>query len=107
MSRSRLPTGVFILGVPLALAACGDGSSGPPPAPNTIRTVAYVVSECHEDARGATLRQSLQVMRGDQTPITVRELPVIHLPALGFCPLYGQFRAGTASVFFGGSSAWV
>jgi hypothetical protein len=36
-------------------------------------TFAYVMSECRGDAQAATLRQSLQIRRGDQEPITVVE----------------------------------
>jgi len=85
----------------LALSACGGGGaeSG---GPATIRrTLAYVVSVCHEDAAGASMRQSLQVRRGDQAPVTVAEIPTVYFPALGLCPLYGQARFGLTSTLVG------
>ena len=61
----------FIL---IALSACGGGGGGEgAPVPPMVSTLAYVVTECHVDAQGGTIRQSLQIRRGEQTPIPVVE----------------------------------
>jgi hypothetical protein len=55
--------------------------------------VAYVVTECHEDARGGSASQKLQVVRGDAPLVTVFEIPSYgRLPALGLCPGFGAKR---------------
>jgi hypothetical protein len=44
--------------------------------PAAIRTLAYVVSECREDAAGmGVARQGLRIRRGDREPISVVEFP--------------------------------
>src|ERR1043166_4852786 len=103
MSRSSFLAGLSRLALLSALAGCGgDGSGEPAPeAEASIRTRAYVVTACHEGA-GRTFEQSLQIRRGDRAPVTVMEIPTFHLPPLGLCRLYGQFRVGTASVAVGG-----
>src|SRR5262245_35619019 len=64
------------LSVLVVVSACGGGGGGGgggrggEPVPLTL---AYVMSECRGDAQAATLRQSLQIRRGDQEPITVVE----------------------------------
>jgi len=79
----------------LALAACGGGGDGN--TPPGIRTLAYVVSECHEDARAASGHQKLVIRQGERE-VTVREFTVNRLPALGLCPLYADSREGSSSV---------
>lgn len=99
----RRSAGASALAVLLALSACGGGGgSGTPPAlePATVGTVAYVDNECHEDARGASARQRLQILRGDRPPLTVAEIPTYgRLPAVGLCPVYGGVLNGSASVY--------
>jgi hypothetical protein len=44
--------------------------------PTPVRTLAYVVSECREDAAGIEVaRQGLRIRRGDREPISVFESP--------------------------------
>ncbi len=72
-----------------------------------IRTLAYVVTECREDARGYySARQALRIRRGNCEPVTVAALespaPVPLDPAYrGACGLFGVGRAGYRSVFAG------
>src|SRR5262245_44585971 len=78
--------------------------------PVAIRTLAYVVSECREDAAGAVGHQELRIRRGDQEPITVvafdvseknlellrKVLPLeVHQPP---CATFGASRWGGYSV---------
>src|SRR5262245_62102420 len=44
--------------------------------PAAIRTLAYVQSECREDAAGAVGHQELRIRRGDSQPIPVMALDV-------------------------------
>jgi hypothetical protein len=73
--------------------------------PAVIRTLAYVVSECREDAAGMELTgsQALRVRRGDGDPITVVEFgPTAPQPdPQGLCRLYGESRNGPASMAVG------
>src|SRR5262249_49298225 len=55
-------------------AACAERSTCTAPDAR-IRTLAYVVNECHGDARGTVLRQALRIRRGDCAPVTVLEFP--------------------------------
>lgn len=73
-----------------------------------IRTAAYVVTECREDAGGIlTGRQVLVIRRGNCAPVTVGELRTpapVRDPFLalgGLCPLFGRYRAGYRSVWAG------
>ena len=68
-----------------ALAGCGDGGgqscgatglacgSAAAVVPATVRTLAYVMTDCRSDAQGATIRQSLQIRQDGQEPITILE----------------------------------
>src|SRR5262245_2489097 len=94
MSRRRLTTRLpcFVL---VMLAACGGGSgdANPPPSslPAQIHTLAYVVSECRENARGFFERYALVVRDGEHDPVTVAEIPELgpaH-PLLG-CRYWGH-----------------
>jgi len=68
--------------------------------PAAIRTLAYVVTDCHEDAKSLSGSQRLQVIRGDGSPVTVAEIPTIRgFPAIGLCPLYGASRNGATAAY--------
>src|SRR4030095_5460892 len=84
---------LFIL---IALSACGGGGAHPPaPGLATVSTLAYVVNECSTDAaRGpGTIRQRLQIRRGDQPPITVVDTSVVGFTNGDFCGFIGLLRA--------------
>ena len=69
--------------------------------PAAIRTLAYVVSECREDAAGMEVgRQALRIRQGDREPITVVVFgPFEPMPdPQGLCRQYGKSRDGTVSV---------
>ena len=68
-----------------------------------IRTLATVVTECRSGLGGFTLRQRLEIRRGDCAPVTVMELatPVPAPDSLNLCELYGLYRSGFASVIVG------
>jgi hypothetical protein len=73
MPGSTSPTLVRQLGVCLLLAACGSGSESPPPTNATaIRTLAYVVTDCHEDTTGRSWSQKLEILRGEVVRIRIR-----------------------------------
>jgi hypothetical protein len=73
--------------------------------PAAIRTLAYVVSECREDAAGMefTGGQALRIRRGDGDPITVVQFgPTAPQPdPQGLCRVYGESRNGPASMAVG------
>jgi hypothetical protein len=101
MPGSTSQTLVRRLGVCLLLAACGSGSDSPPPTHVTaIRTLAYVVTDCHEDTTGTSWSQKLEILRGDNAPVTVAEIPIYHVPPVDapLCQLFGQYRIGSTSV---------
>src|SRR4026207_690908 len=87
------------VGLMLALVACGsDGNGGQ--SDRVHSTLAYVVSECHEDTHFLTARQRLQVVHDYGDPVTVAEIPTFgRLPALGLCPLYGTSRNGSLGAY--------
>jgi hypothetical protein len=69
--------------------------------PTPVRTLAYVVSGCREDAAGIEVaRQGLRIHRGDPEPISVFESPFSQpMPdSLQLCCQYGGSRWGAASV---------
>jgi len=69
--------------------------------PAAIRTLAYVVSECREDAAGMEVgRQALRIRRGDREPLTVVVFgPSEPMPdPQGLCRQYGESRDGPVSV---------
>src|SRR5262245_19201150 len=65
--RSRLRSSALALSSLLMLGACGGGGADRAPSggPAAIRTLAYVSTECREDAEGFTVRQELRIVRGD------------------------------------------
>jgi hypothetical protein len=81
-------------------AACGGGGAlSPPTGPATISgTLAYVVSECREDARDWNVHQELRIQHGEGAPVTVKRLDFEGLPAVGLCSLFGLLRQGQDSL---------
>jgi hypothetical protein len=99
-----LPSLIVAAGL-FCLAACGGGGSGSPLAtggPASIRTVAYVDTECHEDASSYSSRQMLQILSGDRPPVTLPiQASLSDLPPSGLCVLLSQYRHGVGSVVVG------
>jgi len=101
--------GTFVLGALLgAVAACGSGSGGSTstaPPTSITRTLAYVVSECSEDAQYHwTSHQSLRIQHGEGAPITVKGFEFDVGPLLqttDACSLVGLYRFGSNSVVWG------
>jgi hypothetical protein len=101
MSRSTLTTAAGWPGLLLLLAACGSGSTSSPPTDSTaIRTLAYVVTDCHEDASVSSWSQRLEVLRDDHAPVIVAEIPAYPLPVQDppVCQLFGLYGIGSTSV---------
>ena len=67
------------------------------------RTLASVVTECRTAGGEWSLKQRLEIKRGDCPPITVMELAGVGTApdSLGLCELYGRYRFGPASVSVG------
>jgi len=103
MSRFQMLAGLSALALLGALGACGgSGGSGAaaPEGEAAIRTLAYAVTECHEDATSLSGRQSLEIRRGDLSPVTVAEIPIITLEhGPPFCSLFGAYRSGANSTY--------
>jgi hypothetical protein len=93
--RSALQRCAAIVLIFIAVGSCGGGGGGEGgPAPVTVSTLAYVVTECRADAdRTLGIRQSLQIRRGEQAPITVVEHSA-RVPGAGFyCRNVGVTRS--------------
>jgi hypothetical protein len=101
MYKSTLLSGLLRLVPLLTLVACGGSSSSGLPAPGSIRTLAYVVTDVHEDARSASLSQRLEILHDDGPPGVVTEIPTVKKLPLGLGALYGAARVGTYSVVLG------
>lgn len=88
-------------------AACAERSTCTAPGAS-LRTLAYVVTECESDARGARLRQTLEIRRGDCDPVPVMELtapepvPDSFGNSFGLCRVLGYYRLGPGFVVAGG-----
>jgi cysteine-rich repeat protein len=84
-------------------AACAERSTCTAPGAS-IRTLAYVMTECTTDRQGrSTLNQKLLVRRGNCDPITVPEVDA-GLPQSdpsGLCRQFGAARHGTAATALG------
>jgi hypothetical protein len=83
----------------LIVAGCGGGgemAATTPSGPAPLRgTVAYVVTECVDDAAGATAHQTLRVIRGEQPEHAVMEVPTLGEGSpKGICTLLGLTRLG-------------
>jgi hypothetical protein len=82
----------------IALAACGDDGGGSAAPEVTGRsTLAYVVTECREDARTVSAHQKLVIRQGERE-VTVREFTLDRLPPLGLCRLFAYGGTGYNSV---------
>lgn len=101
MLRRSFRPALPCLTLAVTLAACGDGGGSSPPAPMpAARTLAYVVTDCHEDTHSLSGSQRLEVVRAGGAPVTVAEIPTIGgFPALGLCPLYGASRNGGTAAY--------
>jgi len=96
-SRSALFLGATLSILIAIVSACGGGGSGEvaPPGPATVSTLAYVVNTCSGD--DFTIRQSLQIRRGDEAPITVVEhSALLSFDGVGTCVGLGDTRYGPA-----------
>jgi hypothetical protein len=85
-----------IVSILIAVSACGGcGADQPAPGPATVSTLAYVVTECSTDAAQGpgTIRQRLQIRRGDQAPITVADTNAVEFTNGTFCVFVGYTRA--------------
>lgn len=90
----------------LALAGCGGGGSGAGGQPQlaSVRTLAYVVTQCRENDTRRSFHQELRIRNGDHAPVAVAatETYVQEPPVLpGLCRLFGTSRVGSLSVFAG------
>jgi hypothetical protein len=83
---------------PLALEACGGGGGAGTPSADTL---AYVVTQCREDADAATADQTLLVQHGTGAPAAVVHHEKPSLPS-GVCQLFGETHSGATAVFGGG-----
>lgn len=109
MLHSRLLVGLIQLALLLALSACGGGGGGaesgglPPLA--TVRTLAYVVTQCRDHPPRLFFHQELRIQNGDRVALTVAaaDYTIVQEPPLlpGLCGLYGTSRAGTSSLYAG------
>src|SRR5262249_2554462 len=89
-----------------ARAACLDtcrAATGCAAGGARIRTLASVVSECRSGPEGFTLRQRLEIRRGDCPPVVAMEAPSAgaHSDPFGACRLYGDGRGGEPSMIVG------
>lgn len=85
----------------LTFVACGGSGSGGPPTPDgpaPIRTLAYVATDCREDARSSSTSQRLEILHGDQPAVRVMDLQSGRWPPLGLCADLGAF-GGSSSIF--------
>ena len=91
----------------LALAACGGGGGSTPDMPSgsstLTGTLAYVVSQCHENAAGFFVHQTLMVRQGEHEPVAVMEVPDLGttMDLLGLCRYIGTRRAEVLLASYG------
>jgi hypothetical protein len=94
MKRNRIGTATL---VPLLLALAACGGNGSAPSEVAIRTLAYGVTECRENAQESYGAQKLVIQQGGREVTVVKEGEFGPLPALGLCPAYGYSRFGDFS----------
>jgi len=95
--RNRFVTWGILL---TAFAACGGGNGGGTSgSPESIGTLAYVVTECRENADAVFFRYRLEIRQGDAAPLTVREITPGPILLPGLCQYFGERRWGSASVY--------
>lgn len=68
-----------------------------------IRTLAYVVNTCRQEAEGFSGSQRLMVRRGNCAPVTIMEVPFAgpSPDPVGLCRAFGESRVGNDSVGIG------
>jgi hypothetical protein len=76
---------------------CADASTCTAPGAR-LRTAAYTVDMCREDAAGFSVHERLFVRRGNCDPVTLLELPLVGpVPAgRGLCPAMEHRGSGRA-----------
>jgi len=91
------------ISVILVLAACGDNGQPGTDARGAVQLkgiLLYAISECHENAEGAVLKQTLYARQGESNPVALWEFswsgPVL-LHQL--CNLFGLMRSGGSEIF--------
>ena len=73
--RGRLGARFALTMLGAILAGCGDGGGEPTLPEAAIRTLAYVVTECHDRPEGSVGRQRLEILRGDApAPLVIKDL---------------------------------
>jgi len=88
----------------LTVSAC-DGNDAPSSPPSeSIRTLAYVVTDCVETGvdQSPVGVQRLLVQQGEAEPVTVASFPIMGPPSpFGLCAAFGVERFGPQSVVLG------
>ena len=87
----------------LAVTACGGDGGGGTSGPAQVSTLAYVVTQCHEERGGIgyVASSAVWVRQGERPPVKVVEYPAGQPPIGGFCTLFGQYRDGLSSIYVG------
>ena len=89
-----------LVGLLLALAACGGDGSGGDTMRSALGTLAYVETECRDTKEGFVERQALRIRQGDREPVTVFETPTVGPVAGtgGLCNQVNRWRWGPGSI---------
>jgi len=93
----------------LALSACGSGSGGAEsavaPQLASVRTLAYVVTQCRDHAPRLSFHQELRIRNGERAAVTVTAADYNIVqdppPLPGLCGLFGASRVGINSLYAG------
>ena len=84
-----------LIGLLLAVAACGDGGDGS--SASNVGTLAYVVTSCRETAGQATLQQELRIYHGTGETVTAKSVgPLGPFTSYGLCGGLGRDRPSLA-----------